>query len=409
MKRIFWIGGVLLILAAVFGYREYSPGDQKKLEAQLEEGAGRSGGGGGGRRSGGRSGGGSGRRGGGGGSVPITVASVVQKNMPVQLTAVAAVDPYATVSVRTQITGTLMRVDFKEGQDVKKGDLLFTIDPRPLEAALKQAQAVLAKDMAVLENAREQARRYAELVKKEYVSREQHDQIQASSNASEATVEADRAAVENAKVQLSYCYIYSPVDGRTGDLLVDEGNLVRTNDATPLVTINQVTPIFVSFSVPEQFLTDIKDGLARGKLKVEAFIPQHESRPEVGELTFFDNTVDRTTGTIKLKATFANPNRRLWPGQFVRVALKLAEQPNAIVVPSQAIQTGQDRQQVFVLKSDSTVELRPVIVSRTLNNDAVIEKGLQPGEKVVTDGQFLLSPGTKVQVKSDKKEAEVES
>lgn len=341
--------------------------------------------------------------------MPITVASVVQKNMPVQLTAVAAVDPYATVSVRTQITGTLMRVDFKEGQDVKKGDLLFTIDPRPLEAALKQAQAVLAKDMAVLENAREQARRYAELVKKEYVSREQHDQIQASSNASEATVEADRAAVENAKVQLSYCYIYSPVDGRTGDLLVDEGNLVRTNDATPLVTINQVTPIFVSFSVPEQFLTDIKDGLARGKLKVEAFIPQHESRPEVGELTFFDNTVDRTTGTIKLKATFANPNRRLWPGQFVRVALKLAEQPNAIVVPSQAIQTGQDRQQVFVLKSDSTVELRPVIVSRTLNNDAVIEKGLQPGEKVVTDGQFLLSPGTKVQVKSDKKEAEVES
>ncbi|MGH7846314.1 MAG: efflux RND transporter periplasmic adaptor subunit [Candidatus Binatia bacterium] len=409
MKRIFWIAGALIIGAAVVGYREYSPGNQKKSEAQLEEGAGRSDGGRGGRRSGGRSGRGSGGRGGGGGLVPITVASVVRKSMPIQLTAVASVDPYATVSVRTQTTGTLMQVHFKEGQDVKKGDLLFTIDPRPFEAALKQAQAVLAKDMALLANAREQLRRYAELVKKQYVSQEQYDQIQASANASEASVEADRAAVENAKVQLSYCYIYSPVDGRTGDLLVDEGNLVRTNDATPFVTINQVTPIFVSFSVPEQFFTDIKDGLARGKLKVEAFIPQHETRPEVGELTFIDNTVDRTTGTIKLKGTFANPNRRLWPGQFVRVALTLADQPNAIVVPSQAIQTGQDRQQVFVLKSDSTVELRPVIVARTLNNDTVIEKGLQPGEKVVTDGQFLLNSGTKVQVKDDKKEAEVES
>jgi multidrug efflux system membrane fusion protein len=329
--------------------------------------------------------------------------------MPVQLSAVGIVDAYSMVSVRSQITGTLMRVHFKEGQDVKRGDLLFTIDPRPLEAALKQAQAVLAKDMALLANAREQLRRYAELVKKQYVSQEQYDQIQASSNASEAAVEADRAAVENAKVQLSYCYIYSPVDGRTGDLLVDEGNLVRTNDATPLVTINQVMPIFVGFSLPEQFLTDIKEGLARGKLKVQAFIPQHESHPEPGELTFVDNTVDRTTGTIKLKGTFANPNRRLWPGQFVRVSVTLADQPNAIVVPSQAIQAGQDRQQVFVLKSDSTVEVRTVIVGRTLNNDAVIEKGLQPGEKVVTDGQFLLGPGTKVQVKSDKKEAEVES
>ena len=401
MKRLFWIVGALIVVAAVVGYREYSPGNQKKSEAQLEEGQGRSGGGGSGRRSGGRSGGGSGRRAGGGGNVPVTIASVVQKSMPLQLTAVAAVDPYATVSVRSQNTGTLIRVHFTEGQDVKKGDLLFTIDPRAFEAALKQSQAVLAKNMAMLANAREQSRRYAELVTKEYVSREQYDQIQASANAAEAVVEADRAAVENAKVLLSYCYIYAPVDGRTGDLLVDEGNLVRINDATPLVTINQVAPIFVSFSVPEQYLTDIKDGLARGKLKIEAFIPQHESRPEVGELTFVDNTVDRTTGTIRLKGTFANPNRRLWPGQYVRVVLTLAEQPNAIVVPSQAVQTGQDKQQVFVLKSDSTVELRPVTVARTLNNDAVIEKGLQPGEQVITDGQFLLSPGTKVQVKSE--------
>ena len=294
-----------------------------------------------------------------------------------------------------------MQVHFKEGQDVKKGDLLFTIDPRPFEAALKQAQAVLAKDMSMLENAREQARRYAELVKKEYVSREQYDQIQASANANEAAVEADRAAVENAKVQLSYCRLYSPLDGRTGDLLVDEGNLVRTNDATPLITINQITPIYVTFSLPEQNLIAIKEGMARGKLRVRALIPQEESRPETGLLTFVDNAVDRTTGTIKVKGTFANTDRRLWPGQFVKVVMTLADQPNAIVLPAQAIQTGQDRQQVFIVKSDSTVEVRPVIVNRTIANDAVIEKGVQPGEQVVTDGQFLLGPGTKVQVKKE--------
>ncbi|HWP56682.1 MAG TPA: efflux RND transporter periplasmic adaptor subunit [Candidatus Acidoferrales bacterium] len=404
MKRIFWIAGALIMVGAVLGYREYSPGNQKKSETELQEATGRSGERGSGRRSGGRSG----RRGGGGG-VPVTVASVVSKNMPVQLMAVGTVEPYQTVSVRSQITGTLMRVHFKEGQDVRKGDLLFTIDPRPYEAVLKQVQANLAKNMALLANAREQVRRYAELVKKQYVSQEQYDQIQSSANAAEAVVEADRAAVENAKVQLSYCYIYAPVDGRTGDLLVDEGNLVRTNDAVPLVTLNQIMPIFVGFSVPEQHLTSIKEGMARGKLKVQAFIPQNEGAPETGELTFVDNAVDRTTGTIKLKGTFANASRRLWPGQFVRVSLTLADQPNAIVVPSQAVQTGQDGQHVFVLKDDSTVELRPVVVSRTLNNDAVIEKGLKPGEKVVTDGQFLLGPGTKVQVKSDGKKAEVES
>ncbi len=394
MKRLFWVVGALIVVAAVAGYREYSPGNQKKSEAEIE-------GGGASSRSSGRSGGRSGRRGGGGGVVPVTVASVVQKNVPIELTGIGTVEPYSTVSIRVQVTGTILQVHFKEGQDVKKGDLLFTIDPRPFEATLKQAQAVLAKDMSLLENAREQARRYAELVKKEYVSREQYDQIQSSANANEATVEADRAAVENAKVQLSYCHLYSPVDGRTGDLLVDEGNLVRTNDATPLITINQITPIYVTFSLPEQNLIAIKEGMGRGKLKVLAIIPQSEDRPEVGVLTFVDNAVDRTTGTIKLKGTFANANRRLWPGQFVKVAVTLADEPNAVVVPSQAIQTGQDKQQVYVLKSDSTVEVRTVVVNRTIANDAVIEKGVQPGEQVVTDGQFLLGPGTKVQVKKE--------
>ena len=394
MKRFFWIVGALIVVAAVVGYREYSPGNQKKSGVQTEEG-------GAGDRSGGRSGGRSGRRGSGGGIVPVTVANVVQKSVPVELAGIGTVEPYSTVSIRVQVTGTIQNVHFKEGQDVKKGDLLFTIDPRPFEAALKQAQAVLAKDMSMLENAREQARRYAELVKKEYVSREQYDQIQASANANEAAVEADRAAVENAKVQLSYCRLFSPVDGRTGDLLVDEGNLVRTNDATPLITINQITPIYVTFSLPEQNLAAIKEGMARGKLRVRALIPQEENRPELGFLTFVDNAVDRTTGTIKVKGTFANTDRRLWPGQFVKVVMTLADQPNAIVLPSQAIQTGQDRQQVFIVKSDSTVEVRPVIVNRTIDNDAVIDKGVQPGEQVVTDGQFLLGPGTKVQVKKE--------
>jgi multidrug efflux system membrane fusion protein len=324
---------------------------------------------------------------------------VSQKNMPVQLEAVGSVEAFSTVSIRTQVTGTITQVHFKEGQDVKQGDLLFTIDTRPFEAALKQAEANLARDAAVLANAREQARRYAELVKKQYVSQEQYDQVKTNSDALEGSVDADKAAIENAKVQLSYCRIYSPVTGRTGGLLVNEGNLVRTNDATALVTINQVSPIYVTFAVPEQNLPEIRKRLSVSKLKIQA-LSQGENIPEEGELSFIDNVVDRTTGTIKLKGTFANGNRRLWPGQFVKAALKLADQPDAIVVPSQAVQTGQNGQHVFVVKNDSGVELRPVVVGRSLNGDSVVEKGLQPGEKVVTDGQFLLGPESKVQVKN---------
>lgn len=373
MKRNLWIGVTLILVVAVVAYGRLAPGLGKKPE----------------------------RRGGGRQAVPVEVASVAQKNIPLQLIAVGTVEAYSTVAVRAQVTGTLTRVHFKEGQDVKQGDLLITIDPRPFEAALKQAEAILARDMAQLENARQQARRYAELIKKEYVSREQYDQIQANANALEAVVDADRAAVETTRVQLSYCHIYSPVDGRTGDLLVDEGNLVRVNDATALFTINQIAPIFVTFSLPEQNLPEITSRMAGSNLKVDAVIPQNEDRPEVGQLSFIDNAVDRTTGTIRLKAAFANGNRRLWPGQFVKAVLKLADQPDAIVIPSQAVQTGQDGQHVFVLQPDSTVEVRPVVVSRTVGGDAVIEKGLEPGEKVVTDGQFLLGRGSKVQVKKD--------
>lgn len=373
MRRFIWAAGILVIVAAVLGYQQLSPGVQKK----------------------------SGGRGGSSSGVPVIVASVVQKNMPLQLTAIGSVEAYSTVSVRAQVIGALTRAHFKEGQDVRQGDLLFTIDPRPFEAALKQAEANLARDNAQLENALQQARRYGELVKKQYVSQEQYDQIRTNASALEAAVQADKAAVENAKVQLSYCYIYSPVTGRTGSLLVNEGNLVRTNDASPMVIINQINPIYVTLSLPEQNLPEIKKRMSAGSLKVEALIPQNEERPERGTLSFVDNAVDKTTGTIKLKSTFANAERRLWPGQFVKVMITLADQPNVIVVPSHAVQTGQDGQHVFVVQPDNAVELRSVVVSRTLNGEAVVEKGLAPGEKVVTDGQFLLGPGTKVQVKKE--------
>lgn len=372
VKRYPWIAIIIVLAGFVVGYKQISSGLGKKPE----------------RRAGARQ------------AVPVHVANVVQKTIPVQLRAVGTVEAYSTVSARSQITGTLTRVHFKEGQDVQKGDLLFTIDPRPFEAALKQAEAILARDVAQLENALQQARRYEELVKKQYVSQEQYDQIRTNAGALEAVVQADKAAVENARVQLSYCYIYSPVTGRTGSLLVSEGNVVRVNDATPMLVINQVSPIYVNFALPEQHLSEIKRRMDGGKLGVEVN-PQNENLDEQGVLSFVDNAVDRTTGTIRLKATFANNSRRLWPGQFAQVALTLSSQPDAIVIPSQAVQTGQEGQHVFVLKSDSAVELRSVVVSRTLDGEAVIEKGLQPGEKVVTDGQFLLGPGSKVQVKQE--------
>jgi multidrug efflux system membrane fusion protein len=301
--------------------------------------------------------------------------------------------------VKSQIGGTLIRVHFREGQDVNKGALLFTIDPRPYEAALKQAEANLAKDKAQLENARKEVQRYAELVKKGYVAQEQYDQISTNAASLDAIVNANIAAVENARLQLKYCYIYSPLTGRTGDLAANEGNLIKANADTAMVVINQVQPIYVTFSVPEQNLSDIKKYMSAGKLTVEAFLSKEDESPEQGVLTFVDNAVDTATGTIKLKATFANKGRKLWPGQFVNTVLTLTSQPDAIVVPSQSIQSGQKGQYVYVIKSDLTVEDRSVAVGRALDGETVIEKGLQADEKVVTDGQLRLLPGAKVEIK----------
>jgi multidrug efflux system membrane fusion protein len=339
----------------------------------------------------------------GGEAVPVVVATAVQKSVPTQIRAVGNVEAYSTVAIKSQVTGVIYKIHFKEGDDVKKDQLLFTIDPRPFEAAVKQAEANLARDNAQLNNARDQAKRYAELVDKQYVSREQYDQIRTNADAAQAVVEADKAAVDNAKVQLSYCYIYSPVSGRVGSFLINEGNLVRVNDGTPLVVINQISPIFVSFAVPEQYLTALKRHMMSGKLLIDASFAADEGRPEQGRLEFIDNAVDRSTGTVRLKGVFSNGERRLWPGQFVNAALTLTTQGDAVVIPSESIQVGPEGQQVFVVTGDKRVEQRLVTVGQTQQGESVITKGLAAGEMVVREGQFLLGPDARVDIKDSAK------
>ncbi len=408
MRRSIWVFALLLVVVGFAGFQQYSSWSINKPRVSPQTNPESSDGG---RRQGqpgaaqGQQGQGRGGRSRGSAVVPVVVATAVQKSVPLQIRAVGNVEAFATVSVKSQVTGVLNRAHFKEGQDVKKGQLLYTIDPRPLEAALKQVEANLARDSAQLRNTREQVRRYAELVEKQYVSREQYDQIKTNADAAEAVVNADKAAVENAKVQLSYCYIYSPINGRVGSLLVNEGNLVRVNDGAPLVVINQINPIYVTFAVPEQHLADLKRHSARGALSVEASFASDEGRPEQGKLDFIDNAVDRATGTVKLKGVFANAERRLWPGQFVNVALTLATQSDLVVIPSEAIQVGQEGQHVFVVKDDNRVEMRPVTLARTNEGEAIISKGLSAGERVVREGQFLLGPGSRIEVKNATKTA----
>ena len=330
--------------------------------------------------------------------VPVTIGAAVQKSIPIQARAIGTVEAYSTVSVKTMIGGQIRKVGFSEGQDVRKGDLLFEIDTAPYQAALKMAEAARARDIALKDNAEREVRRYASLVEKELVPRQQYDQFASSAAALEATVQADTAAIENARVQLAYCFIRSPIDGRTGSLLVQSGNVVKANDAT-LVTINQVTPIRVSFFIPEQYLADVRKYKAAGTLKVEA-VPQDGKAGAVsGTLSFIGNAVDPATGTIQLKGTFPNTDRRLWPGQFANVVLTLAVRSDAVVVPSQAIQTGQQGQYVFVVRPDFTVEARTVATGEVFEGETVIVKGVLAGEKVVTDGQLRLVPGAKVEAK----------
>ena len=331
--------------------------------------------------------------------VPVTVAPVVQKDMPVEISLIGTTEAFATVVVRAQTTGELTSVNFQPGDDVQAGQVLFTMDRRPLEAALHQAEANLARDSAQADQARVSAQRTQDLADRGLVPREQVDQTRASATALAATVAADRAAVENATVQLQYATIRAPIAGRTGDLMVSAGNLVRANDDAPLAIINQVTPIYVSFAISETLLPDFKRYMARGALGVEAVPPNDEGPAAAGRITFVDNTVDQTTGTIKIKGTFPNLDRRLWPGQFVNIVVRLATDSGAIVVPSAAVQTGPDGQYVFVVTRDRTVDMRAVTVARTAGTETVIKEGVKAGETVVTDGQLRLVPGSRVNVK----------
>jgi len=389
-------------------------------------------------------------------AVPVTVDAAMSKSVPVQIRAVGTVQAYASVTLKSQVDGEIARIHFVEGQEVKKGDLLFTLDQRPLEAALhqaeanlgrdtaqlqqaeatvaqtlaaeNQAQANLARDTAQLENALTQVSRYKGLIDEGAISKELYDQVRTTSTALQATIQADEAAVtnarasiraaqatvenikavikadqamvENARVQLGYTTIRAPMDARAGNLLVRVGSAVKARDDTAqMLVLNQIQPIYVSFSVPEQFLSDVKKYLAIGSIRVQASPRGQDDSPATGTLTFVNNTVDPTTGTIQLKATFPNNRGILWPGQFVTVILTLTVQPDAVVIPSQAVQTGQQGQYVYVVRPDSTVESRPVTVGLRLGAETVIEKGVSSGDQVVTDGHLRLVPGTRVQVK----------
>lgn len=359
--------------------------------------------------------------------VPVSAADVMSRDVPVQLSAIGTVVAYTTVSIKSQVNGEIREVHFKEGQQVRKGDLLFTVDSRPFEtdlrraeanlardnAQLKQAEANLARDVAQAKNAAVERHRYQQLLEKGVAAPEQFDAARTTDEALTAAVNADKAAIDNSKeairadqaaidsvkIQLGYCNVQSPIDGRTGSLLIHPGNLVKSNDAAAMVVINQVFPIYVSFAVPEQYLQDIRKFTSEGKLKVQAVIAGDDTRPIDGILAFIDNAVDSNTGTIRLKGSFTNQDRRLWPGQFVSVVLTLTTQAGAVVVPSEAVQTGQAGTFVFIVKPDLKVESRPITAGRTVGSQTIILKGLQPGEKVVTDGQIRLMTGATVQIK----------
>ena len=360
-------------------------------------------------------------------AAPVFVSKAVLKPVPIEVQAVGNVEAYSTVTVKAQVGGELTVVDFSEGADVHKGDRLFVIDPRPYEsqvaqaeatltkdeAQLQTAQANLARDMAQEEYAGAQAKRYADLAQRGVSYKDTAEQSTAQAKAAaeavradragigsaQANIAADQAALDRAKLQLEYCTIRSPIDGRTGRLLVKQGNVIRANDVD-LVTINQVHPIYVTFSVPEANLSLSKTHMSRGQVSVLAYSEADNAAVEKGTLSFIENTVDSATGTIRLKGIFDNNATRLWPGQFTRVVVRLNASADSIVVPAAAVQTGQDGKFVFVVKPDMTVESRPVVTGRSIERDVVIEKGLSDGESVVTSGQLRLVPGSRVQIKT---------
>ena len=329
-------------------------------------------------------------------AVPVSIATVANKDVPVRIRAIGNVEPLTTVAIKARVDGQIDAVRFKEGDEVRQGAVLFEIDRRPFEAQLAQAKANLLKDQAVLDHAREVEKRNKELLAQKFISPDAFEQVKTNVATAAATVVADEAAVRSVQLSLDYCTIRSPLTGYAGRVMIQQGNLVKANDTNALVVINQVVPIDVSFSVPESELADVRRYQADGELQVAVQLPN--GKPVSGKLSFIDNTTDVTTGTIKLKAEFANGDKALWPGQFVNVVLTLTTQKNAIVAPTTAVQNGPNGQYVFVVAANKTVALRDVKVARTEGDDTVIASGLAPGDTVVTAGQLRLAPGTRITV-----------
>lgn len=337
--------------------------------------------------------------------VPVTVAAVRQQTVPVRLQAIGNVEAYSTVGIKARVDGQIVEVNFREGQLVKKGEVLFRIDPRPYEAALRQAEANALRDRAARDQARSQEKRYQELLDKNFISKEAYAQIRTNAATAEASAKASQAALENARLNLEYSTIRSPLDGYVGRILLQAGNLVRANDPSPLVVINQVRPIYVNFGIPEQHLPEVRKYMAAGPLAVEVVPADTRQDAPRGTLIFIDNAVDPSTGTIRLRAQFDNADAALWPGQFVSVSLRLYEQADALVVPAAAVQTGPEGQYLYVVGDDMTADVRPITVQRTDGEQAIIAKGVANGERVVTRGQLRLGPKVKVQIGKSPAEA----
>ena len=332
-------------------------------------------------------------------AVPVSVTSAIQKSTPVRLQAIGNVEAFSTVSIKARVDGQINSVNFKEGQELRKGEVLFRIDARPYEATLKQAEANALRDAAARDQALSQERRYKELLEKNFISKEAYAQIATNAQTAEGTARASQAALENARLNVEYCTIVSPLDGYAGKVLLQVGNLVKANDVSPLVIINQVRPIYVNFAVPEQTLGSLRGYMASGPLAVEVTLSGEANVLAEGRLIFVDNAVDPTTGTIKLRGQFDNKDASLWPGQFVNVRVRLFDQTDAILIPARSVQTGPEGQYVYVVKADKTAELRKVTVERS-EGEQVVVKGLAKDEQVVTRGALRLAPGVRVEIRT---------
>lgn len=369
-RKVLAAGGVLVALAA--GLAAYFVNDSRAREKKGEHGP---------------------------AAVPVSVAPALQQSVPVRLQAIGNVEAFSTVAVKARVDGQIVAVNFKEGQEIRKGAVLFRIDPRPFEAALKQAEANALRDAAARDQARSQERRYQELLEKNFVSKEAYAQIATNAQTAEATARASQAALENARLNLEYCTIASPLEGYVGKVLLQVGNLVKANDVNPLLVINQVRPIYVNFAVPEQALPAIRRYMAAGPLAVEVALSGEAKALAEGKLIFVDNAVDPSTGTIRLRAQFENMDAALWPGQFVTVQVRLYDQTDAILIPARSVQTGPDGQYVYVVRADMTAELRKVTVERS-EGEQVVVKGLAKDERVVTRGALRLAPGARVEIRA---------